>query len=971
MKRLAIGVVGGLVALLALAMVVPLLLPKDAIRAELIAQIEARTGWHLRLDGAVGLSLLPGLRMTASDVGVAGPDGMEFLRVGEVDFGLAWGTLFGGSAKLTHIALDRPQVQVGGDAGTEAVKAAEGFPLDRWSAATEAISESNSEAARSERPGAVETADEGRAAEAAGGAAMLARIGVDRLTVTNGTLVIGSAEGGQRIEKIDMQVSLPSLAGPMDLSGSFVHRGVEIEVAGDIAAPLALAEGEASGVELTLTGAGVTAGVTGDASMSGESNLRVSAEGAALGETLAVFGVATGPEPGSFGMTAQLRLTRNAVDVAGLTARLGEAQLRGDGRADLSSGEPAVEARLALADASLSNLLALAGRSEEARGTLAGDVRLSASGSDMARLMGTLDIAGKLSLAGGGISGLALPAPLGDDPAASKIENLALAVSFSGLDAPVTLNGGLTWRGEAFRVDGSATPALMMAGMPAPTSLRISGSRVTLGYEGAFSPASGLDGDVVVETADLRGLAGWLGMPLSGDGGLKRFAFSGKLDTSETAVSFRQAHIRLDETTGTGEGTLTLSSPPKLTGTLALDRLAVDPYMQAARSGGIESAPRVPGAEGSGWSRAPIDLSGLKAFAADLDLTAKAISWDGVEVGPSRLKVVLSGGKLEATLAEMALYGGSGKGRLMLDGGGAVPELAASFDLAGVGGRSLLAALAGFDWIDGELTVGTDLVARGTSTFELVSSLAGTARFDFANGSIRGINIPRMVRGLTVDTLLGWASNPEQKTDFSALGAGFEIARGIATSDDLALVGPLVRMTGSGRIDMPEKLLDWRLEPRVVATLEGAPPVPLGKGESHALEGLGVPVIVRGPWARPQIYPDIQGILENPQAALKQLDGFGGGLVKALSSARESGKGGGSVGDALTNAANDAIGRATGGSTHIDVQKVIDGEVDDQEVLDAVEQGFGLPQGFLGSLGGRKKQPRDSGGTATPAQPSP
>lgn len=208
-----------------------------------------------------------------------------------------------------------------------------------------------------------------------------------------------------------------------------------------------------------------------------------------------------------------------------------------------------------------------------------------------------------------------------------------------------------------------------------------------------------------------------------------------------------------------------------------------------------------------------------------------------------------------------------------------------------------------------------------------------------------------------MDTLLGWSENPEQKTDFSALGAGFEIARGIATSEDLALVGPLVRMTGAGRIDMPEKLLDWRLEPRVVATLDGAPPVPLGKGESRDLQGLGVPVIVRGPWDRPQIYPDLKGILENPQAALKQLEGLGGGLVKSLGAARDQ-AGNGSIEDTLSGVANDAIKRATGGNTRIDVEKVIQGEVDDEQVLEAVEQGFGLPQGFLGSfgLGGGQRQ---------------
>jgi len=58
----------------------------------------------------------------------------------------------------------------------------------------------------------------------------------------------------------------------------------------------------------------------------------------------------------------------------------------------------------------------------------------------------------------------------------------------------------------------------------------------------------------------------------------------------------------------------------------------------------------------------------------------------------------------------------------------------------------------------------------------------------------------------------------------------------------------------------------------------------------------------------------------------------------------------------LVETANEVIERATGGRTQIDVQKVIDGEVDDEEVLKAVEEGFGLPAGLLGSVLGRDKK---------------
>ena len=79
-------------------------------------------------------------------------------------------------------------------------------------------------------------------------------------------------------------------------------------------------------------------------------------------------------------------------------------------------------------------------------------------------------------------------------------------------------------------------------------------------------------------------------------------------------------------------------------------------------------------------------------------------------------------------------------------------------------------------------------------------------------------------------------------------------------------------MTGTGTVDLPGKGLKFRVDPQVVASLEG-------QGGKTGLAGLGVPVMIAGPWAKPSIYPDIEGILQNPQAAYEQLNKLSGGLV--------------------------------------------------------------------------------------------
>jgi AsmA protein len=128
-----------------------------------------------------------------------------------------------------------------------------------------------------------------------------------------------------------------------------------------------------------------------------------------------------------------------------------------------------------------------------------------------------------------------------------------------------------------------------------------------------------------------------------------------------------------------------------------------------------------------------------------------------------------------------------------------------------------------------------------------------------------------MIRSLTSGTLSGWQQSKEQATDLTQLSASFRIEQGKATTGDINLVGPLVRVTGAGTIDLGEKSLALRVEPKLVMTTEG-------QGRAGDPVGLGIPVVIDGPWAEPRIYPDMAGILDNPDAAYARLKEMGKGL---------------------------------------------------------------------------------------------
>src|SRR5205085_477691 len=210
-------------------------------------------------------------------------------------------------------------------------------------------------------------------------------------------------------------------------------------------------------------------------------------------------------------------------------------------------------------------------------------------------------------------------------------------------------------------------------------------------------------------------------------------------------------------------------------------------------------------------------------------------------------------------------------GELTIDASAATPSFALQTDLVGVRALPLLQTSADFDKLDGKMQAKIILRSTGNNQRAIMAGMSGTVFLLFQDGQIRGLNVAQMIRGLTTSTQSGWQENKEQATDLSQLSASFKIDKGQATTYDLNLIGPLVKVTGVGTIDLGTKQIGFRVEPKLVLTTEG-------QGRSNEPVGFGIPVIIDGPWSEPRMYPEMSGILENPDQAYAKLKEMGKGL---------------------------------------------------------------------------------------------
>jgi AsmA protein len=494
-------------------------------------------------------------------------------------------------------------------------------------------------------------------------------------------------------------------------------------------------------------------------------------------------------------------------------------------------------------------------------------------------------------------------------------ENVDLTITLGSLTGPVAVKGSLRALGDDIEIAFSAKTPTELAAAGSPLSLAVKSKRLDFAFSGLAAMQDGLalDGTITAASGSLRELGRWARIQVPDGPGFGPAKINGQIAFTAKSLKLKKAKITLDGLSAQGDVALDLGARPQVNATLAFDTIDVNRYLppQAA-------APETVAGQ-TGWSAAPIALAGLGVVDAKLKLTANKLLYRTLATGKIAIDATLKNGKLDATLGQIALYGGKAKGRLVLDGAAKVPAVQMTLDAKGFDGLRLLKDYAGLDRFEGVAGATLNLSGRGRSQQELVSSLNGTASFSFANGAVRGIDIEAMVKDVGTNILTGWRQGPDAKTPFDALSAGFTVVNGIATTNDINFTSPVLGVSGGGLVDLPRQALNLKVNPTLT----------LAAAQSIDLAGLAVPIIVKGPWSNPKIYPDIAGILDNPQAAYDTLRKIiGEGTTASLKEKGEAikqqvkGKVADEIGKAL---GNDQAGEEIGNAVEEQGQKLLKG----------------------------------------------
>jgi len=284
---------------------------------------------------------------------------------------------------------------------------------------------------------------------------------------------------------------------------------------------------------------------------------------------------------------------------------------------------------------------------------------------------------------------------------------------------------------------------------------------------------------------------------------------------------------KLDDSNVKGKLSMARAAQPSYSFDLTIDRINLDRYLAVSEKKKPAAGKQEPPKKEEAAQDAPVDLSGLKGLNAQGQLQVGALQVQGLKLSRLKAQLKAAGGRAEISPHSASLYEGELSGALSLDGN--ANRIALKETLSNVSIGPLLRDVAQQDRLEGKGNVALDVAAAGATAGALKRSLSGAANVRLRDGAIKGIDIAGLLRKAraAAGRQSGQAADSKERTDFSELSASFSIKNGVAHNEDLDVKSPLLRIGGSGDIDIGRSAISYVVKASVVGTTSLTVPVKL------------------------------------------------------------------------------------------------------------------------------------------------
>ncbi len=462
-------------------------------------------------------------------------------------------------------------------------------------------------------------------------------------------------------------------------------------------------------------------------------------------------------------------------------------------------------------------------------------------------------------------------------------QGVDLTLDWPEMNGPARIDAALRPAGQKIKLAATiAQFAGFLEGNVEPVDLKLSTTGGDLALKGRASLQGAVAGRLDLNTSDTAAFlaalgAGTVDLP-------KGFGRSTDISADITLTPDRKLALR-DLVADLGGNTLRGAADIELNGTPHINaQLQAGALDLKSLTGGDSGGSDTGGA--AGWSRAPIDASGLSAFNGAIALKADSIDLGTIKLGPTRSFLSNDQSRMVFELREVAGYGGTFSGQFVMNNRSGL-SVGGNLRASSVMMKPLLSDLADLTRFTGVGDAEVSFLGVGQNLDAIMRSLSGKGAVKVGRGSIEGIDL---------DNLLGSFDVKGGTTVFDALAGTFTIDKGVMRNGDLKMLLPNFETTGAGEVNLGAQTLDYTVTPKALRVNKD--------------RGLAVPVRIVGPWSGPSIKPDLKAVLdlnfkeEKERAEEKVKQKVEQKLAKELGIVRQEGQ---SVEDAVKDKVEDAL----------------------------------------------------------------
>jgi AsmA protein len=315
--------------------------------------------------------------------------------------------------------------------------------------------------------------------------------------------------------------------------------------------------------------------------------------------------------------------------------------------------------------------------------------------------------------------------------------------------------------------------------------------------------------------------------------------------------------MRIDDSQLSGELGLGSIEKEQILFDLSIDAINLDRYLEptAEESAGGDAA-AAGGTAAAEEELFPVDT--LRELNAQGRFRIGEMVVSGLVMSDFTMNLTADGGLLRLNPLTATMYQGSYSGDIRLDVRGTQPKLSLNENLSNLQIGGLLLDAQDLQNVEGLFTTGITATSTGNTEAAVIAGLNGNLAFNLTDGLYRGRDFwyevrrqKALIKGEPVP-----AAPADPTTDITRLQGSGVLTNGVLQNNDFTMQLPFVRLNGTGSADLNSMLLNYKLSAKVV----GRPQFDDGTNLDE-LQGLTLPVTIKGPVDEPDIVIDLTSLI--------------------------------------------------------------------------------------------------------------